>query len=188
MSLVKTVACSPYSVSRAMVSASSTPETGSTPSTGPKISSRAMSMSGFTLVEHRRLDEVAGAVRRSRRRQAASWRLPPCPSRYSRARASRCSRVTIEPISVAGSSGSPSVSAFARCQHLVRGTRPSPCGRRSGACWRSSSGRRSRRPPMTAWSTRSSLIAASSSTMNGLLPPISRPTGFRLLSPEYFRK
>ena len=35
---------------------------------------------------------------------------------------------------------------------------------------------------------KSSVIFASPKTINGLLPPISRPTVFKLLSPEYFIK
>jgi hypothetical protein len=39
-----------------------------------------------------------------------------------------------------------------------------------------------------ALSIKSSLIFASSKTINGLFPPISRATGFKLLSLEYFKK
>ena len=108
MSEVQTVAASPYSVSLAIRTASSSSPNGMTDSTGPKISSRAMLMS---------LDTSANSVGATKlpTARSPSARLPPhtsrapssCPRAISPSTRSSC-RVLISGADVtSGSNGFP---------------------------------------------------------------------------------
>ena len=164
----------------AMASASSGDDTGMIPSTGPKISSRAMVISFVTP------SKTVGAMNwpgPATSPPTISWAPSKQPLLIYPITCALCSGVIIDPMVVSGSSGSPSLKAATRFKILSMKSSTNDlaiiCRILAEQFW----------PPfqkaaIAACSIRSSLIAASSRTMNGLFPPISRPTLFRLLSPE----